>query len=59
MIMSLYHFWSPWMFIIRVISIMPMVYAVWWKRNVTIGIVAHCLLNMIGDVIMNIPLVFI
>jgi len=36
-----------------------MVYAVWWKRNVTIGIVAHCLLNMIGDVIMNIPLVFI
>jgi membrane protease YdiL (CAAX protease family) len=58
-LMSLYHFWSPWMFIIRVVAIMPLVYAVWWKRNVTIGIIAHCLLNLVGDVLMSIPLVFI
>ena len=58
-LMSLYHFWSPWMFIIRVVAIMPLVYAVWWKRNVYIGIFAHCLLNLVGDVIMSIPLVFI
>ena len=55
---ALYHFWSPWLFVVRVIAGLPMVYAVWWKRNVSIGVGAHCLLNLIGDVIMTIPLVF-
>jgi membrane protease YdiL (CAAX protease family) len=55
---ALYHFWSPWLFVIRVIAILPMVYAVWWKRNIWIGIVAHCLLNLVGDGLMTIPLVF-
>jgi hypothetical protein len=58
-LMSLYHFWSPWLFFVRVIAITPMVYAVWWKRNLFIGIIAHCLLNLIGDVLMSIPMVFI
>ena len=57
-LMSLYHFWSPWMFVVRVIAILPMVYAVWWKKNVYISIFAHCLLNLIGDSLMAIPLVF-
>jgi len=55
---ALYHFWSPWLFVVRVIAILPMVYAVWWKRNIWIGIIAHCLLNLIGDGLMAIPLVF-
>jgi membrane protease YdiL (CAAX protease family) len=57
-LMSLYHFWSPWLFVVRVIAMLPMVYAVWWKKNVHIGILAHCLLNLIGDSLMAIPLVF-
>lgn len=55
---TLYHFWSPWLFAVRLIAILPMVYAVWWKRNIWIGIVAHCLLNLVGDTLMTIPLVF-
>jgi membrane protease YdiL (CAAX protease family) len=55
---ALYHFWSPWLFVIRVIAMLPMVYAVWWKRNVWIGILAHCLLNLIGDTLLTLPLVF-
>lgn len=57
-LMTLYHFWSPWFFIVRVLAMLPMVYAVWWKKDVTIGIYAHCLLNLVGDVLSAIPLVF-
>lgn len=55
---TLYHFWSPWVFLVRIIAMLPMVYAVWWKRNVWIGIVAHCLVNLVGDTLSSIPLVF-
>lgn len=57
-LMCLYHFWSPWLFIVRLIAIIPMVYAVWWKRNVYIGVLSHCLLNLIGDHLLIIPFVF-
>jgi membrane protease YdiL (CAAX protease family) len=45
---SLYHFWSPWQFLARVVGIGPMVYAVRWKRNVYLGMVVHCTLNVLG-----------
>jgi len=57
-LMAFYHFWSPWLFVVRVIAMLPMVYAVWWKRNIWIGIGAHCLLNLVGDALSAIPLVF-
>jgi membrane protease YdiL (CAAX protease family) len=49
---SLYHFWSPWMFLSRVVLLIPMVYLVWWKRNIYIGLIAHCLLNLIGTLVL-------
>ena len=49
---SLYHLWTPWMFFSRVILLVPMVYLVWWKRNIYIGIIAHCLLNLIGTLVL-------
>ena len=57
-LMSLYHFWSPWLFVIRLIAILPLIYTVWWKRNVYLGIFSHCLLNLIGDSLLTIPLIF-
>ena len=45
---SLYHFWTPWQFFSRIVVLVPMVYAVWWKRNIALGIITHCLLNIIG-----------
>ena len=45
---SLYHGWTPWMFISRLGVLVPMVYGVWWKRNIYIGMIAHCLLNLIS-----------
>ena len=55
---ALYHFWSPWQVVVRLVAILPMVYAVWWKKNVWIGVGAHCLLNLVGDTLSAIPLVF-
>jgi len=49
---SLYHLWTPWMFFSRVVLLVPMVYLVWWKRNIYIGMIAHCLLNLIGTAVL-------
>ena len=48
---SLYHFWSPWQLVARILGVGPMVYAVRWKRNVHLGMVVHCTLNAIGVVL--------
>ena len=45
---SLYHFWTPWQFFSRIVVLVPMVYAVWWKRNIYLGIITHSVLNIIG-----------
>ena len=44
---ALYHLWTPWLFITRTISVLPLAYVVRWKQNIYIGIVAHCLVNSI------------
>jgi membrane protease YdiL (CAAX protease family) len=53
-----YHFWSPWQVLVRIIAMLPMYYAVWWKKNIYIGIFGHVLLNLGGDTLSAIPLVF-
>ncbi|WP_379143349.1 CPBP family intramembrane glutamic endopeptidase [Paenibacillus sp. sgz500992] len=43
-----YHFFSPWMIITRLIAIFPMYFVVWRTKNIYIGMVAHVLLNLIS-----------
>ena len=45
---SLYHFWSPWQIVGRILGFGPTVYAVRWKENVYLGMVVHCTLNTLG-----------
>jgi membrane protease YdiL (CAAX protease family) len=45
---SLYHFWAPWQFLSRIAGLTPLVYAVWWKRNIYLGMAVHVALNGIG-----------
>ncbi len=45
---SAYHFWQPHYCVITVISMLPFVYFVWWKRNIYLGIGVHCFLNTFG-----------
>jgi membrane protease YdiL (CAAX protease family) len=50
---SLYHFWSPWQLVARILGIGPLAYAVRAKRNVYLGMVVHCTLNTIAVLIVS------
>jgi hypothetical protein len=55
---ALYHLFSIWMAPVRIIALIPLVFVVWKTRSVAIGMIAHCLLNFVGDTIGTIPVVF-
>lgn len=48
---SVYHFFSPWENLIRVVASYPLVYTVWKKRDIRFGILVHVLVNTIGGII--------
>ena len=48
LLFSLYHFFSPWQNVTRIVALIPFVYIVAWKRNIHIGMWAHCLMNTLG-----------
>jgi membrane protease YdiL (CAAX protease family) len=45
LLFSLYHFFSPWQNITRILAFTPLAYAVRWKKNICLSMLAHCLLN--------------
>ena len=49
-IFSIYHFHTPWQNITRIIGITPMVYSVWINKDLKIGIIVHCLCNVMGNI---------
>lgn len=49
---SLYHLFSPWENITRIIAMFPYNYLVWKKQNIFIGIITHCIINSIGGIMM-------
>lgn len=51
LLFSLYHFFSPWQDLTRILIFLPLGYAVAWKRNIYISMAAHCLLNTAGMVV--------
>jgi membrane protease YdiL (CAAX protease family) len=48
---SLYHFFSPWQNITRIVAVTPLIYAVSWKRNLYLSILVHCSLNTLGQLL--------
>lgn len=49
-VFSLYHFWSPWQNVRRLVGVLPYIYMVWKKENIYIGIFVHCLCNLVGSI---------
>jgi uncharacterized protein len=43
---SLYHFFTPWQNVGRILGLLPMVYATWWKRNIYLSMAVHVLGNV-------------
>jgi len=42
-----YHLWTPWVIFARSFALLPLIYTVKHKKNLILGIIAHCLLNSI------------
>ncbi len=51
---NLYHFWQLHLLVLSIIALLPMVYIVWWKRNVYLSIIVHCSINLIGNIIVGV-----
>ena len=45
---SLYHFWTPWQFVSRIIWILPWGYIALRKKNFYLMLIAHCTGNTLG-----------
>jgi membrane protease YdiL (CAAX protease family) len=39
---ALDHMYEPWLIPAAFVGFLPMVYAVWWKKNIYVGIFVHC-----------------
>ena len=48
---TLYHFWQPYYWVTQFLSMLPVIYAVWWKKNVKVGIWVHFMLNFLGGLL--------
>ena len=44
---SLYHFWTPWQNIGRILGLLPWIYTVWRKRSLALSIAIHVSVNCI------------
>lgn len=53
-----YHLFTPWMIPSRVVALIPFIAMVRWKKDVRLGIIAHVALNLAGDSLSAIPIVF-
>ena len=51
---AIYHIWSPWHIVTRLIAVLPLIYAVRKNRSVLTGISAHILLNALDYVVLAI-----
>jgi membrane protease YdiL (CAAX protease family) len=47
---SLYHFWSPWENIVRLLAMLPWFYAVWRTRNIYLALLVHFIINTFSGV---------
>jgi CAAX protease family protein len=48
---TLYHFWQPYYWIAQFLFMLPVVSAVFWKKNLKLGILVHMALNLLGGLL--------
>lgn len=54
---ALYHAWSPWQILTRIVATLPLYYATWRTRAIWLAIIVHVALNLIGDTIATAPII--
>jgi len=48
LLFSLYHLWQPQIYLTLLLALLPMTWMVWKTRDIRIGILTHCMLNITG-----------
>ncbi len=51
---SLYHFWTPWQNMGRIVGFLPIVYVAWYKKSIYVSMGAHVLGN-VSTMVMLLP----
>jgi membrane protease YdiL (CAAX protease family) len=51
LLFTIYHFWQPYLYGTIFFGVLPLTAAVWWKRNIKLGILTHMALNIIGGLL--------
>jgi uncharacterized protein len=50
LLFSLYHFWSPWENVVRLLALTPWVYATWRTRNLYLPLLIHSIINAFSGI---------
>ena len=50
LLFSLYHFWSPWENMVRLLALTPWVFAVWRARNLYLSVLIHGMINAFSGI---------
>lgn len=45
---SIYHLFAPWENVSRTLAVLPFVYLVWKKKDIWIGVISHCAVNLLS-----------
>lgn len=53
---ALYHGWAPWLIPVRIVAVLPYIYATYKFQDVRLAIGVHLALNLVGDVLLMAPL---
>ena len=48
---TLAHFWQPHNYVTIFVTVLPLTYVTWWRRNIYLQMALHCLANTIGAVL--------
>jgi uncharacterized protein len=50
LLFSLYHFWSPWENVVRLLALTPWIYATWRTRNLYLSLLIHIIINAFSGI---------
>ena len=50
-VFAVYHFWMPWQVPGLILSLLPAAFAIWWKKNIYLGMIIHVVGNVLGSIV--------
>jgi membrane protease YdiL (CAAX protease family) len=45
---TLAHFWQPYNYVTIFVTVLPLTYVTWWRRNIYLQMALHCFANTVG-----------